>query len=128
VPENYFDDFAHGMQHLISERIKQNKPSYLWLPKWVSAIVMLAVCVFIFWLAYAPQSIAPGNKFPLTNIIEKPVQDNKIDIQTLNENIDFDEDLLVSEAAGVQNQKNTDKAIENYILDNYNESQIIDEL
>jgi hypothetical protein len=131
VPENYFEDFAHAMQYKIAEQSKAKSYGFPLLPRWVPGLALIAVFVAVFWIIQSPkQVVVTQAPTPLNTNTEQPVKASLSDARNIDEFVDFDEDMLENELASQKKNElsSHEKQLENYVIDQYSESQIIEEL
>lgn len=138
VPDNYFEDMPAQMQDHV--RNKTQKRSLGWMPSGIRqlapALAMLLIVVGIaFYFATKPETNKVATVRPDTTSTQVAV--NTVDEETVLD--EMDEDFLVESIAMAEPKKSSKNAalktnpqakeeIEEYILDNFDESVLTEEL
>jgi hypothetical protein len=122
VPAGYFEEAPSVMhQKAIESAMHERKGvDRSWIPAWVPTASLAAIAIVISTLLFLP-----GRNTEITgSATETAMVSNQIAAGYIVENYDIDEDLLISELK----ESNNSNEIENYLLDNYTETQLIEEL
>jgi hypothetical protein len=139
VPENYFEDMPAQMQDYV--RNKRRKRSLGWLPSGIGQLApALAMLLIVVGVAFYFLTKPADNRIATTqdpDTAKTQVAVNTIDEETVLD--EMDEDFLVESIAMAEPKKTAKNAglkttpqakeeIEEYILDNFDESVLTEEL